>query len=624
MMTLPFFNGPLKDLAAARMNPAVGPITGFMENISSSWDAMLATEMTWSEHNNVLDAFEQNAALYEELSGQPVPEMRMLTPAEARDGSVEDVLKAKWETLQPAIQKLIDENPEHKDKFLMSIEDIKSKSRENALGVLQENEYIAERADGYGTLGQFIGSTGAFLTEPTLWATLPFGGPIGQGVKSLGTFALREAGLSMVGEAIAQSQVQSYREQLGLDAGFEEGLKRVATAGVFGGAFGAVMGGSVQGVRGLMNTLRDTGKLPPVSNRAIDEMEIQATEREANPSLETGTMEQHNKFLNSSLEDISKGYMPDIETPAFSAREDLISGTSVRLIDSLEVKPDIDFQGLPEIATAFKSHFDLARSEKALKELDLFARVADYSDMQTINNLKNIETRLQNVTRQYLFLNNEIAAKVGRGRKATPDQIMKELDPEFYQLLKTTENPTKAMKKKEAMLWEDVTKIEESKLEDLYARQNSLNKDLKSLHEKRTELVKTLNKDQQPKRQGILSKQPLNKVTSDYFFNPISKENPAPVRSGAAQRETAANTSYERLVKDTDKQSELNEAQWSSTSAVLKEDLKASYFFDDIDDFGNTFTVSKSGEQILKEIEELDTLVSELTACIASPVGVPS
>ncbi len=711
-MTLPFLNGPVEELTAAQARPATGPVTSFTENVSSSWDAMMATEMTWSENANITDVYEQNFERYRELTGQDLPAPRPANRQETRHGGTLQVYQRQMETLRPLIEQLIAEQPELAEQFQLNEDAVRETARQNALTALEHNEDVARRGDTSGGAGQLVGSFGSVFAEPTMWLTLPFGGPVGQGITGLGAFALREAGLAMVGEAAAQPQVQSYREELGLEAGFMEGLERVALTGVFGGGFGLFFGGAAQGFRGLMNRMRDTGELPPVSNRAIDEMNIRADEANANPSLLGGEFADHNAAIRQAVQDVVEGYMPEgRQTFSFAAREDLLGGTAFTRVAETDLTPDIDLTGVPEVATAIRRHADIQRSEQALRELDeLQARVSQ-EDLRYVDQLRVAETEIQNLTRELLSVNSDLAARAGRGRKAAARVVMREIDPNFMARLNSLENRKTTLGRQLSDLDEPRIKRSHAKAEDistrideietlvadpklparkrrklineqdalinqrrelvtelsatdspdmarirsqlietdaklramaekqtalrkaaeeqlsmsdeaLAGRQTDLEAQIANVHNKRHGLVKKLELGQKPTARSELPPGAASLTRSGLGETATGVRERPPVRPGTARREAAANVEYERLVSETNDLNRIRDNEWATAEATLKENPEKTWLFDDVDDLGDLRARSMSGQRVLDEIGDMETLLREFDACIAGPGNV--
>lgn len=122
--------------------------------------------------------------------------------------------------------------------------------------------------------GYFAGAMVASLRDPVTWASMLFGGPGGSAGKSvvgaIARTALREGIVNAGGEAVVQPVIQNWRSQLGLESGIAEAAKDVAMAG----AFGAVLGGGIEGVaRGFS---RSAPEAP--TPRAPDEMPARAPE----------------------------------------------------------------------------------------------------------------------------------------------------------------------------------------------------------------------------------------------------------------------------------------------------------------------------------------------------------
>lgn len=110
--------------------------------------------------------------------------------------------------------------------------------------------------DGVGKwLALFAGGVRGSLYDPLQVMTLLAGGGPGA-ARTVGgrivSVALKEAVINGGVEAIMQPDVQAWRAQVGLEAGFVEGAKNVAFAAGLGGAFGGVLQGGVEGVSRIL------------------------------------------------------------------------------------------------------------------------------------------------------------------------------------------------------------------------------------------------------------------------------------------------------------------------------------------------------------------------------------
>lgn len=110
--------------------------------------------------------------------------------------------------------------------------------------------------DGVGKWAALFagGIRGSFYDPLQAMALLAGGGP--GAARTVGgrilTVALKEAAINGGVEAIMQPDVQAWRAQVGLEAGFVEGAKNVAFAAGLGGAFGGMLQGGVEGVSRIL------------------------------------------------------------------------------------------------------------------------------------------------------------------------------------------------------------------------------------------------------------------------------------------------------------------------------------------------------------------------------------
>ena len=109
---------------------------------------------------------------------------------------------------------------------------------------------VARREIGFGAnAGAFLGTAGAIMTDPPVFASMFFGAPW---ATSLLRAAVIEAGAAGAGETLAQIGIQTGRRQFGEEADIGEAVTSVAIAAAGAGVLAPVVRGGAAGVRALL------------------------------------------------------------------------------------------------------------------------------------------------------------------------------------------------------------------------------------------------------------------------------------------------------------------------------------------------------------------------------------
>jgi hypothetical protein len=152
---------------------------------------------------------------------------------------------------------------------------IEEAARTKAREAGQRHAFLQSTRPGLGGLAASLGGgfAGA-LEDPVTLATLPIGFGAGGARTVAGkvlSTAWREALVSGVTEAAIQPVVQKWRDEAGLPAGFEEGLKNVGMATALGGLLGGVIRGGVEvpGAVGRRLAAKPDPRLPAKSPESI-------------------------------------------------------------------------------------------------------------------------------------------------------------------------------------------------------------------------------------------------------------------------------------------------------------------------------------------------------------------
>lgn len=208
-------------------------------------------------------------------------------------------------------QRILDEIETRADEYpdLIGFKDvdIDAQARQAALEARQEMMELDSRSFGFTNwVGQMHGGFEAFLQDPSNAIATVAGGlatwPIKGFVKTVLGESVANAGI----ELLQQPAVAKWYEDLNLDYGFEDGLQRVAFAGLAGGAFTGMTLGAIKGAqltyrqaRSGIDALRSAGyKFTPEQEaaiRAADEQDaIDASNPLESPDTEGKAVHQQN------------------------------------------------------------------------------------------------------------------------------------------------------------------------------------------------------------------------------------------------------------------------------------------------------------------------------------------
>lgn len=158
-------------------------------------------------------------------------------------------LLESWDARVKTLGALVDELPEEERKPLEPLKDVRKRAAEKA--ALIEKQAADVNAGTYGLSGTgwaFLASASRTAIDPANIGagilTAPIGGPFAGPV--LGVIG-RQAAAAAVAQAVVTPEIQRQRRELGLEAGFGEGVRSIVEAGIGGGA----IAGGIRGLGGI-------------------------------------------------------------------------------------------------------------------------------------------------------------------------------------------------------------------------------------------------------------------------------------------------------------------------------------------------------------------------------------
>ncbi len=186
-------------------------------------------------------------------------------------------------------------------------EDVQRRADEIGIQQLSDSRSLAgrERTTG-GTIGQFLGTTGAAVTDPVNMVAFPLAAPEALGI--LGTamaWGAIGAGSQGVIEALNSSSME--RIQPGY-RGSAEQLQNIGEAALGG----AVVGGGLKGLSNLW-TRAKTGAWPRTIRDAGNVVESEAQIASTNPLPGVGGEAAHRTALQKAIDDVANGRAVDVD-----------------------------------------------------------------------------------------------------------------------------------------------------------------------------------------------------------------------------------------------------------------------------------------------------------------------
>jgi len=148
---------------------------------------------------------------------------------------------------------ILGDNPDRYPEFQdMTRETLEQSIIDRGLKAVQQGQEDSSNQTGMGTIGGFVGTMGAVLTDDSLIESLIISAPVSLGFNSsqaLGKTMLREAIVGAGLEAQLQAGVMDWYNTLGLDYTYEDFFKMVALGGTIGAAFPVALTGVAKGAK---------------------------------------------------------------------------------------------------------------------------------------------------------------------------------------------------------------------------------------------------------------------------------------------------------------------------------------------------------------------------------------
>ena len=238
------------DYGTSRLMPLGDKSSTFSENFQASWELNVFTDRVLSMKQNLLDEYQQEIDDIAAKTGKQIehPLRNTLTEKQRIHKTLSNLGRDRGKPRTTPRQY----HGEQFQKFhetsaniaydhgisVRSSDEIRKSIADKAKELELTAAEIASRATWTGAVGGFVGATGALVTEPVVMATMLLGAPRSAGIIKT---ALAEALIGGTTEALIQPIIQNYRNELGLDAGWRQGLQNVGMATAGSGAFAGVL-----------------------------------------------------------------------------------------------------------------------------------------------------------------------------------------------------------------------------------------------------------------------------------------------------------------------------------------------------------------------------------------------
>lgn len=285
--------------------------TSFTDVVSSAWDMTQKNYKTFSKSNLINDLEEERREIYKEIENADFPEFEDENLSDVQKNFAtgqfttldyfENNISSKEKARDDFVLQKRSEDPE-KYKNLLTSKEIHEEARKRARESVEEHESTLKNATATsGTLGTFIGSAGASMTDIVNITTMPFGAVRGAGV--LKTFA-QEAVIQGAVETGIQVPVSQWQKEVGNEYGLGEAATNILGAGLIGGGIAGTVraaGKAIEKGSVLFGLNQNNPKLGKEQRIASNELSKVSAIDEGNPSnkFEADISQKHYDSVDS-------------------------------------------------------------------------------------------------------------------------------------------------------------------------------------------------------------------------------------------------------------------------------------------------------------------------------------
>lgn len=249
-----------RQIRTAAANPAQAGATGFAENIEAQWQRGRFLDRSTGNLGALYDVWDE----YIDEIGSTNPEVAAqvgnpvafeATPGVAAFSSIERAEAFAFERIEQA------------GLAPLTSQKLRQRAIAKAEQVKREAEDVASRATSLGTLGGFLGSAGAVVTDPPVLGSMFLGAGVASGIMRT---ALVESAIAGLVEIAIQPFIAASRAELGTELTFEEAVENVLFAAGGGALFGGGLKAAGAGTRAIREALSssaaqiDAGGVPDI------------------------------------------------------------------------------------------------------------------------------------------------------------------------------------------------------------------------------------------------------------------------------------------------------------------------------------------------------------------------
>ena len=350
-----------------------GDVAGFDETYDAMRELVRATESTASEVNLMGDIFAPILETIEERSGQ-----KLKNP-----GDYPDTMSASqghWKRIRDGHANQIFEHIRANESLYpeyagLNAEEINTQTRAKAVEIYNEQNKILNRSGGAGGFfGKLSGGFMGAIEDPAFIDMMMIGGPLAAGGKTLVSQVVANTLVGMGTEALLQTSVAEWYNELGLEYTPEQFLMAVGTSGVFSAGLPVAFRGVAKGVsltnkqlRSAISAFRKDGHISP---KAADLLEDTLDDAEMVAEMPDGMtdMAEHTARVEQATADVMVGKPPEVEIEANAPRPKVedVEFTDADIDAVIKIYDDI---GDDEVITLdIDGAEDTVRTGKQLKE----------------------------------------------------------------------------------------------------------------------------------------------------------------------------------------------------------------------------------------------------------------
>jgi len=244
--------------------------------------------------------------------------------------------------------------PEYQD---IDLDTIDQKIKQEALAEVERNKEARKREWTWrGYAGELSGTVAGTLVDDTFFELNATLARLYAPASSLWRTVMKDTILSAGTEAIMQTEVKKWYEELGLDYGYDEFVENVGAAGLLGGALPVVGRGiaiTASKAKNGIKAFTDAGHISPKDADILNDMvDREVSLQERPPGVEVDNIE-HLQKIEDAARDVSIGRIPgDPDAPSY---DDPLP--TVQDID--DIQPESYMSFIDDLADADEVVFDL-------------------------------------------------------------------------------------------------------------------------------------------------------------------------------------------------------------------------------------------------------------------------